>query len=160
MGGTHQSTTASQQKETINNEHFIQVKSIWGSIMPTPFGASVESWLNNHLVDHSIISSSVYQYINSILELGDHTSMRQKLKHFLHNVFPSGIKELLITSEGGWISYKNININLQHSAHLASKFAAAPSSTSDSDVEEGPAKRIKQTENDSIQQGTIMHFNK
>eukprot|EP00971_Amphidinium_carterae_P075359 1488965-Amphidinium_carterae.2 len=110
----------SKEPETINIEHFIQVKSMWGSIMPTPFGSSINSWFANHLVDYSIISSNVYQYINSILELGDHTSIRQKLKYFLHNVFPASIKELLMTSEGDWISYKNININLQHSAHLAS----------------------------------------
>eukprot|EP00971_Amphidinium_carterae_P236577 4695387-Amphidinium_carterae.1 len=58
-----------QQKDLINVEHFMQVKSIWGSIMQTPFGSSVDTWLSSHLVDYSIISSSVYQYINSILEL-------------------------------------------------------------------------------------------
>eukprot|EP00971_Amphidinium_carterae_P325406 6455651-Amphidinium_carterae.1 len=134
----------SQKKDLINVEHFMQVKSIWGSIIQTPFGSSIDTWLRSHLVDYSIISSSVYQYINSILELGDHTSIRQKLKYFLHNIIPSGIKELLITSDGEWISYKNININLQHSSHLAIKFAASPSSSgSDSDVEEGPSKKIK-----------------
>eukprot|EP00971_Amphidinium_carterae_P080171 1586503-Amphidinium_carterae.1 len=149
------------KKFSVSIEHFIQFRSIWGSIMPSPFGSSVEAWLANHLVDYSIVSSSVYQYINFILELGDHTSIRQKLKYFLHNVFPSGIKELLMTSEEDWICYKNININLQHSAHLASKFAAAPSSSSsDSDVEEGPSKKIKPSVNDSVQHGTIMHFNK
>eukprot|EP00971_Amphidinium_carterae_P017945 353666-Amphidinium_carterae.1 len=103
----------SSKKEKINVEHFMQVKSIWGSIMETPFGSSIDNWLSSHLVDYSIVSSSVYQYINSILKLGDHTSIRQKLKYFLHNIFPAGIEELLITSDGQWISYKNININLQ-----------------------------------------------
>eukprot|EP00971_Amphidinium_carterae_P006633 130670-Amphidinium_carterae.1 len=75
------------------------------------------------LIDYSIVSSSVHQYLNSILELGDHESIRNKLKYFVHNIFPSGIKALLISPSGEWISYNGINLNLQNSAHLASKFA-------------------------------------
>eukprot|EP00971_Amphidinium_carterae_P067643 1339576-Amphidinium_carterae.1 len=74
-----------RQQDRINIAHFMQIKSIWGSILETPFSPSVEIWLSSHLVDYSIVSSSVYQCINSVLELGDHVSIRQKLKYFLHN---------------------------------------------------------------------------
>eukprot|EP00971_Amphidinium_carterae_P078091 1544995-Amphidinium_carterae.1 len=123
----------SETPETINISEFVKVKSIWGSTMASCFGPSHEDWLANHLVDHSIISSSIYQYINSLLELGDHTAIRQELIYFIHNVFPASIKPLLISSAGEWISYNNINMNLQHKAHMAIKFIA---STADSDVED------------------------
>eukprot|EP00971_Amphidinium_carterae_P091397 1809454-Amphidinium_carterae.1 len=155
----------SETPATINISDFAKVKSIWWSTMPSCFGASNGDWLANHLVDYSIISSSIYQYINSLLVWGHHTSIRQKLKYFIHNVFPSAIKPLLISPSGEWISYKDINVNLQHKAHMAIKFKAAADATySDVEDEEPSTKRIKSLKqrdsSDNIQQGTIMHFNK
>eukprot|EP00971_Amphidinium_carterae_P167598 3321121-Amphidinium_carterae.1 len=119
-----------QQRDNISIAHFMQIKSIWGSIKDTPFSPSAEVWLASHLIDYSIVSSSVHQYLNSILELGDHESIRNKLKYLAHNIFPSGIKALLISPSGEWVRYKGSNLNLQNSAHLASKFAVKPSSSS------------------------------
>eukprot|EP00971_Amphidinium_carterae_P159988 3171903-Amphidinium_carterae.1 len=144
-----------QQRDSISIAHFMQTKSIWGSIMDTPFSPSAEVWLASHLIDYSIVSSSVHQYLNSILELGDHESIRNKLKYFVHN------KSLLMTPSGDWISYKGINLNLQHSAHLASKFAIKPassSSESESEIEEGPSKKIKAAtagHHHALQQGCL-----
>eukprot|EP00971_Amphidinium_carterae_P301657 5993157-Amphidinium_carterae.1 len=124
---------------------------------------SHEDWLANHLVDYSIISS-IYQYINSLLELGDHTAIRQKLIYFIHNVFPASIKPLLISSSGEWISYSNINMNVQHKAHMAIKFVASTTTDSDVQDEEPSTKSIKSIKpsdsSDTIQQGTIIKFNK
>eukprot|EP00971_Amphidinium_carterae_P241484 4794849-Amphidinium_carterae.1 len=88
--------------------------------MTSPFSPSPTTWLASHLIDYSIISSSVHVYLNSVLELGDHQTIRNKLKYFCHHIFSASIKSLLMTPSGRWISYKGININLQNSAHLAS----------------------------------------
>eukprot|EP00971_Amphidinium_carterae_P349005 6490791-Amphidinium_carterae.1 len=159
-----------QQREKVDITHFIQIKSVWGSTMPSPFLPDASTWLASHLIDYSIISSNVHVYLNSILEIAQHPTIKNKLAYFCHNIFGKSIKSLLMTPSGAWIEYKGINTNLQNNSHLASKFAIIPSiegssSSSDSEVEEAPSKKIKAATaaapaNDTVQQGTIMHFNK
>eukprot|EP00971_Amphidinium_carterae_P213516 4237474-Amphidinium_carterae.1 len=88
--------------------------------MPSPFTPDPSTWLASHLIDYSIISSNVHVYLNSILEIAQHPTIKNKLSYFCHNIFGKSIKSLLMTSSGEWIDYKGININLQNNGHLAS----------------------------------------
>eukprot|EP00971_Amphidinium_carterae_P260416 5166801-Amphidinium_carterae.1 len=109
-----------QQREKVDISHFVQIKSVWGSTMPSPFTPDPSTWLASHLIDYSIISSNVHVYLNSILEIAQHPTIKNKLAHFCHNIFGKSIKSLLMTPSGEWIEYKGININLQNNGHLAS----------------------------------------
>eukprot|EP00971_Amphidinium_carterae_P131936 2613281-Amphidinium_carterae.1 len=157
----------SQDITKIDISHVFHIKAVWGSTMASPFLPDPSTWLASHLIDYSLVSSNIHVYVNSIMEIAQHPTIKNKLAYFCHNIFGKSIKSLLTSPSGEWIEYKGININLQHSLHLASKFVVVPSdssgSSSDSEVEEAPSKKIKQAApaaNDSIQQGTIMHFNK
>eukprot|EP00971_Amphidinium_carterae_P144720 2867918-Amphidinium_carterae.1 len=50
-----------QQLANINISHFMQIKSIWGSIKDSPLSPTPDVWLASHLIDYSIVSSSVHQ---------------------------------------------------------------------------------------------------
>eukprot|EP00971_Amphidinium_carterae_P216168 4290748-Amphidinium_carterae.1 len=101
--------------------------------MPSPFTPDPSTWLVSHLIDYSIISSNAHVYLNSILEIAQHPTIKNKLAYFCHNIFGKNIKSLLMTPSGKWIEYKGININLQNNGHLASKFAIIPSIEGSSD---------------------------
>eukprot|EP00971_Amphidinium_carterae_P074873 1479627-Amphidinium_carterae.1 len=155
-----------QDISTIDISSVFHIKSIWGSTLPSPFLPTPSSWLASHVLDYSLISSNIWVYVNSILELSAHPTIRSKLTYFAHNIFSKSISNLLINpATGEWYEYRGININLQNNSHQAIKFrmAASEASGSSSDSEGEPsAKKIKPAAaaNDSHQQGTIMHFNK
>eukprot|EP00971_Amphidinium_carterae_P031255 615384-Amphidinium_carterae.1 len=49
-----------QQWEKVDINHFIQIKGVWGSTMPSPYTPDPSTWLASHLIDYSIISSNVH----------------------------------------------------------------------------------------------------
>eukprot|EP00971_Amphidinium_carterae_P024865 490614-Amphidinium_carterae.1 len=122
-----------QQQQMLNISMFMQINGIWGSIKSSPFSPTPDVWLASHLIDYSIVSSSVHQYLNSLLELANHQQICNKMKYCVHNIFPSGVKALLMKPSGAWVSYKGINLNLQRSAHLASKFISKTEDSSSSE---------------------------
>eukprot|EP00971_Amphidinium_carterae_P122277 2421010-Amphidinium_carterae.1 len=95
--------------------------------MTSPFLPDSDTWLSSHLIDYSLVSSNIHVYLNSILEIARHPTIKNKLAYFCHNIFSKSIKSLLMTPSGEWVEYKGININLQNNTHLASKFAIIPS---------------------------------
>eukprot|EP00971_Amphidinium_carterae_P056595 1118518-Amphidinium_carterae.1 len=80
-----------QQREKVDITHFVQIKSVWGSTMPSPFTPDPSTWLASHLIDYSIISSNVHVYLNSILEIAQHPTIKNKLAYFCHNIFGKSI---------------------------------------------------------------------
>eukprot|EP00971_Amphidinium_carterae_P261299 5183799-Amphidinium_carterae.1 len=148
---------------TINISGVFHIKSIWGSTLQSPFLPSPSTWLASHVLDYSLVSSNIWVYINSILELSAHPTIKSKLAYFAHNIFSSSISNLLINpATGDWYEYKGININLQHNGSQAAKFRVVPSEASSSDEGEPSAKKIKPAaagKDSQHQQGTIMHFN-
>eukprot|EP00971_Amphidinium_carterae_P155340 3080755-Amphidinium_carterae.1 len=57
---------------------------------------SVNVWLSSHCLDYSLVSSNIWAYTNSILELSAHPSISAKLAYFAHNIFSSSTSNLLI----------------------------------------------------------------
>eukprot|EP00971_Amphidinium_carterae_P313870 6238040-Amphidinium_carterae.1 len=91
--------------------------------MSSPFIPTPSLWLASHLLDYSLVSSNIWVYINSVLELSQHPTIKSKLAYFCHNIFSSNISNLLINpTTGDWIEYRGININLQYNGHQAAKF--------------------------------------
>eukprot|EP00971_Amphidinium_carterae_P010954 216084-Amphidinium_carterae.1 len=91
--------------------------------MASPFLPTPSLWLASHLLDYSLVSSNIWVYVNSVLELSQHPTIKSKLAYFCHNIFSSNISNLLINpATGEWIEYRGININLQHNGHQAAKF--------------------------------------
>eukprot|EP00971_Amphidinium_carterae_P031534 620995-Amphidinium_carterae.1 len=88
--------------------------------MASPFLPDAATWLASHLIDYSLVSSNIHVYLNGILEIAQHPTIKNKLAYFCHNIFSKSIKSLLMTPSGEWVEYKGININLQNNGHLAS----------------------------------------
>eukprot|EP00971_Amphidinium_carterae_P320799 6376660-Amphidinium_carterae.1 len=127
-----------QQRNKIEISHVFHIKSVWESTMSSLFLPDSATWLASHLIDYSLVSSNIHVYLNSILEIAQHPTIKNRLAYFCHNIFSKSIKSLLMTPSGEWVEYKGININLQSNTHLVSKFAIIPSiegssSTSDSE---------------------------
>eukprot|EP00971_Amphidinium_carterae_P041613 817199-Amphidinium_carterae.1 len=83
---------------SIDVSEVFHVKSIWGSTAPSPFIPSASVWLASHVLDYSLVSSNIWAYTNSILELSAHPTISE------------------------FYEYRGININLQHNGALAAKF--------------------------------------
>eukprot|EP00971_Amphidinium_carterae_P169012 3348172-Amphidinium_carterae.1 len=81
---------------SINVSEVFVVKSIWGSTASTPFIPSAATWLSSHVLDYSLVSSNIWAYTNSILELSAHPTIAAKLAYFAHNIFSKSISNLLI----------------------------------------------------------------
>eukprot|EP00971_Amphidinium_carterae_P121681 2409791-Amphidinium_carterae.1 len=112
----------SQNISTIDITNVFHITSVWGSTMPSPFLPIPSLWLASHLLDYSLVSSNIWVYVNSVLELSQHPTIKNKLAYFCHNIFSSNISNLLINPAAGeWIEYRGINTNLQHNGHQASK---------------------------------------
>eukprot|EP00971_Amphidinium_carterae_P297134 5902935-Amphidinium_carterae.1 len=104
-----------QDISTINISEVFHIKSVWGSTLSSPFIPTPSLWLASHLLDYSLVSSNIWVYINSVLELSAHPTIKGKLAYFCHNIFSSNISNLLINpTTGDWIEYRGINVNLQH----------------------------------------------
>eukprot|EP00971_Amphidinium_carterae_P117454 2326670-Amphidinium_carterae.1 len=86
----------SRSINTINVSGVFHIKSIWGSTLPSPFIPSPMVWLASHVLDYSLISSNIWVYTNSILELSAHPTISSKLAYFAHNIFSKSISDLLI----------------------------------------------------------------
>eukprot|EP00971_Amphidinium_carterae_P185105 3675827-Amphidinium_carterae.1 len=43
--------------------------------MTSPFLPSPSTWLASHLLDYSLVSSNIYVYVNSVLELSQHPTI-------------------------------------------------------------------------------------
>eukprot|EP00971_Amphidinium_carterae_P242054 4805904-Amphidinium_carterae.1 len=52
------------------------IKSVWGSTLSSPFIPNPSAWLASHLLDYSLISSNIWVYINSVLELSQHPTIK------------------------------------------------------------------------------------
>eukprot|EP00971_Amphidinium_carterae_P301899 5997964-Amphidinium_carterae.1 len=74
--------------------------------MASPFLPDPSTWLASHLLDYSLVSSNIYVYVNSVLELSQHPTIKNKLAYFCHNIFGRSISSLLISpTTGEWIEY-------------------------------------------------------
>eukprot|EP00971_Amphidinium_carterae_P350283 6491468-Amphidinium_carterae.2 len=67
---------------TIDISHVVHIKSVWGSTMTSPFLPDPSTWLASHLLDYSLVSSNIYVYVNSVLELSQHPTIKNKLAYF------------------------------------------------------------------------------
>eukprot|EP00971_Amphidinium_carterae_P017621 347107-Amphidinium_carterae.1 len=104
-----------QNISTIDISSVFHIKSVWGSTMSSPFTPTPSLWLSSHLLDYSLVSSNIWVYINNVLELSAHPTIKAKLAYFCHNIFSNNISNLLINpTTRDWIEYRGINVNLQH----------------------------------------------
>eukprot|EP00971_Amphidinium_carterae_P136539 2705357-Amphidinium_carterae.1 len=72
--------------------------------MASPFLPTPSLWLASHLLDYSLVSSNIWVYVNSVLELSQHPTIKTKLA--CHNIFSRDISNLLINpTTGEWIEY-------------------------------------------------------
>eukprot|EP00971_Amphidinium_carterae_P001087 21478-Amphidinium_carterae.1 len=81
-----------QQRSKIDINHVFHIKSVWGSTMTSPFLPDSATWLASHLIDYSLVSSNIHVYLNSILEIAQHPTIKNKLVYFCHNIFSKSIK--------------------------------------------------------------------
>eukprot|EP00971_Amphidinium_carterae_P009107 179866-Amphidinium_carterae.1 len=71
-----------QDITTIEISSVFHIKSIWGSTMSSPFVPTPSLWLASHLLDYSLTPSNIWVYVNSVLELSAHPTIKAKLAYF------------------------------------------------------------------------------